>query len=176
MRDLIPPAVARSPVEAIEIVSLAISDGDLEAALAQYEDDAVLLPWKPDPADGEVSAGGDGSSRSAASKLRDVMDLRLPIALRVLTVVPAGDQALVLAERRISGAGPDCERVELSGSGAAIIRRHPGAGWRIAADAWCLAGIGRPDGRDTPDTPGATDSAGLAELSDQADRLPSDSP
>jgi ketosteroid isomerase-like protein len=176
MRDLIPPAVARNPVEAIEIVSLAISDGDLEAALAQYEDDAVLRPWQSDPADGEVSVSGDGSSRSAASRLRDVMDLRLPLALRVLAVVRAGDQALVLAERRISGAGPDFEHVELTGSGAAIVRRQPGGGWRIAAEAWCLAGIGRPDGRDTPDRPGAADSANLAEPSDPADRFPSDSP
>jgi ketosteroid isomerase-like protein len=146
MRDLIPPAVARNPVEAIEIVSLAISDGDLEAALAQYEEDAVLRPWQSDLADGEVDAGGDGGSRSAASRLRDVMDLRLPLAVRVLAVIPAGDEALVLAERRISGAGPDCERVELTGSGAAIVRRRPGGGWRIAAETWCLAGIGRPDG------------------------------
>jgi ketosteroid isomerase-like protein len=146
MRDLIPPAVARNPVEAIEIVSLAISDGDLEAALAQYEEDAVVRPWQSEPADGEVDAGDDSRSRSAASTLRDVMDLRLPLTVRVLAVVPAGDEALVLAERRISGAGPDCERVELTGSGAAIVRRRPGGGWRIAAEAWCLAGTGRPDG------------------------------
>jgi ketosteroid isomerase-like protein len=145
VRDLIPPAVARSPVEAIEIVSLAISDGDLESALAQYEDHAVVRPWQSDPADGDVPASGDDGPRSAASRLRDVMDLRLPLALRVLAVIPAGDQALVLAERRISGAGPDGERVELTGSGAAIVRHWPGGGWRIAAEAWCLAGTGGPN-------------------------------
>ena len=146
MRDLIPPAVAGNPAEAIEIVSLAISDGDLEAALAQYETSAILRPWQSDPVDG--SASTDSGPGSAASRLQDVMDLRLPLALRVLAVVPAGDLVLVLAQRRISGAGPDCERVELSGSGAAIVRRQPGGGWRIAADAWRLAGIGRPDGLD----------------------------
>ncbi|HXB47947.1 MAG TPA: hypothetical protein VNW50_09300 [Streptosporangiaceae bacterium] len=145
MRDLIPPAVARNPVEAIEIVSLAISDGDLEAALAQYEHSAILRPWQSDPADGEVSVSAGRGSASAASRLQDVMDLRLPLALQVLAVVPAGDLALVLAERRISGAGPDCERVELTGSGAAVVRRQPGGGWRIAADAWRLAGTGGPD-------------------------------
>ena len=146
MRDLIPPAVARNPVEAIEIVSLAISDGDLEAALAQYEHSAILRPWQSDRVDGSASAGSDPGS--AASRLQDVMDLRLPLALRVLAVVPADELALVLAQRRISGAGPDCERVELTGSGAAIVRRQPGGGWRIAADAWRLAGIGRPDALD----------------------------
>ena len=37
MRDLIPPVVARYPAEAAELVCVAVSDGDLEAALAQYE-------------------------------------------------------------------------------------------------------------------------------------------
>jgi len=151
MRDLIPPAVARNPAEAIEIACLAISDGDLEAALAQYEHGAILQPWQSDPVDCEAPASADGGSASAASRLQDVMDLRLPLTLRVLAVVPAGDLALVLSERRISGAGPDCEPVELTGSGAAIVRSQPGGGWRIAGDAWRLAGIGGPDGPDGAD-------------------------
>jgi ketosteroid isomerase-like protein len=134
MRDLIPPAVARHPAEAVELVCVAISDGDLEAALAQYERDAVLRPWQESsPAEAPV-----------ASQLTGVMDLRLPLGLAVRAVVPAGTLALVLAERRISGAGPDCERVDLRGSGAAIVRLQPGGGWRIAADAWGLAGTGVP--------------------------------
>ena len=46
MRDPIPPAVARHPAEAVELVTVAISDGDLEAALAQYERDAVVRLWQ----------------------------------------------------------------------------------------------------------------------------------
>ena len=152
MRDLIPPAVAWSPVEAIEIVSLAMSDGDLEAALAQYERDAILQVWQaqvPGAAGPPEDPVGDDAdlcgARYAAGGLSAVMDLRLPIVLSALTVVPAGELALVLAERRISGSGPDCERVDLAGSGASIVRRQPGGGWRIAADAWRLAGRGGPD-------------------------------
>jgi ketosteroid isomerase-like protein len=142
MRDLIPPAIARHPAEAVELVTVAISDGDLEAALAQYERDAVLRPWQESsPAEAPV-----------ASQLSAVMDLRLPLGLAVTAVVPAGMLALVLAERRIRGAGPDCEHVDLLGSGAAIVRRQPGGGWRIAADAWCLAGTGVPS--DSPQPPG----------------------
>jgi ketosteroid isomerase-like protein len=138
MSDLIPPAVARHPAEAVELVTVAISDGDLEAALAQYEQNAVLRPWQEPPS----------ADAAIASQLSAVMDLRLPLGLTVRAVVPAGSLALVLGERRISGAGPDCQRVELCGSGAAIVRRQPGGGWRIAADAWCLAGSGVP--RDSP--------------------------
>ena len=80
MRDLIPPAVARHPAEAVELVTVAISDGDLEEALAQYEQDAVLRPWQESqPADATV-----------ASQLSAVMELRLPLALSVRAVVPAG--------------------------------------------------------------------------------------
>ena len=142
MRDLIPPAVARHPAEAVELVTVAISDGDLEAALAQYERDAVLRPWQ----------GLSPAEAPVASQLSAVMDLRLPLGLAVRAVVPAGSLALVLADRRISGAGPDCERVDLRGSGAAVVRRQPGGGWRIAADAWCLAGTGVPG--DSPQPPG----------------------
>ncbi|HTX86242.1 MAG TPA: hypothetical protein VME44_28990 [Streptosporangiaceae bacterium] len=134
MRDLIPPAVARHPAEAVELVTVAISDGDLEAALAQYERDAVLRPWQePSPAEAPV-----------ASQLTAVMDLRLPLGLAVRAVIPAGILALVVAERRISGTGPNYEHVDVRGCGAAIVRRQPGGGWRIAADAWCMAGAGIP--------------------------------
>jgi ketosteroid isomerase-like protein len=134
MRDLIPPAVARHPAEAVELVTVAISDGDLEAALAQYERDAVLRPWQdPSPAEAPI-----------ASQLTTVMDLRLPIGLAVRAVIPVGNLALVLAERRINGAGPDCEQVDLRGIGAAIVRRQAGGGWRLTADAWCLGGTGVP--------------------------------
>lgn len=140
MRDLIPPAIARHPAEAVELVTVAISDGDLEAALAQYEPGAVLRPWQESsPAEAPV-----------ASQLTAVMDLRLPIGLAVHAVIPAGILALVLAERRIRGAGPDCEHVDLRGSGAAIVRRQPGGAWRIAADAWLLAGTGVPVFPPTP--------------------------
>ncbi|HUA40039.1 MAG TPA: hypothetical protein VMA32_00605 [Streptosporangiaceae bacterium] len=134
MRDLIPPAVARRPAEAVELVTVAISDGDLEAALAQYEQDAVLRPWQ------ESSA----AEAPVAGQLSAVMDLRLPVGLTVHAVVPVGSLALVVGDRRISGTGPDCEHIDLAGSGAAIVRRQPGGGWRIAADAWCLAGTGVP--------------------------------
>ncbi len=152
MGDVIPPAVAGNPVDAIEIVSLAISDGDLEAALAQYERSAILRPWEQhclhgeNPGRGTRNAVGEdpADAGTAACALRAVMELRLPLVVRVLAVLPAGAEVLVLAERGIAGAGPDCERVELAGVGAAIVRRQPDGGWRIAADAWRLSGTGRP--------------------------------
>jgi ketosteroid isomerase-like protein len=136
--DPIAPPKASRPAEAVELVSLAVSDGDLEAALAQYETRAVLRPWARDP-------GGD--TDDIADALIQLMDLRLPVSVRIRAVVPADGLALVLGERQIVGTGPDCEPIRLSGAGATVVRRQQGGIWRIAADAWYLGGPGAGQAR-----------------------------
>jgi ketosteroid isomerase-like protein len=129
MSDPIEPLAARGPQEALELLSQALSDGDLEAALAQYEDAAMLAPWRS-----EAAPLADG--------LRDVlawfMGLRLPVSVRIGTVLATQDLALVTCERRIAGTGPDGGQVRLAGYGCAIVRPQPDGAWRIAADAWHL--------------------------------------
>jgi len=136
--DPIAPPAASRPAEAVELVSLAVSDGDLEAALAQYEAGAVLRPWAHDQ-------GGD--TCGVAGALIPLIDLRLPLAVRIRAVVPTGSLALVVGERHIAGTGPDCEQIQLSGAGATVVRRQQGGSWRIVADAWCLDGPGAGQGR-----------------------------
>jgi ketosteroid isomerase-like protein len=131
--DPIAPPVAARPAEAVELVSLAVSGGDLEAALAQYEGGAVLRPWAHDP-------GGD--TETVADRLTAVMDLRLPVSAQISAVVPVGALALVLSTRHIVGTGPDCEPVQLHGAGATVVRRQQSGSWRIIADAWHLSGRG----------------------------------
>lgn len=133
MPDPIAPLVASQPAEAVELVSMAVSDGDLEAALAQYEAGAVLRPWARDP-------GGD--TDVAAETLIQLMDLRLPLSVRIRAVVPGDGLALIVGERHIIGTGPDCEPIQLSGAGATVVRCQQDGSWRIAADAWCLDGHG----------------------------------
>jgi hypothetical protein len=123
--DPIAPPAARRPEEALELVSQALSDGDLEAALAQYEATARLVTW--------LSAGGE-----AGSALSDFMALRLPLAIRIGTVLRAPGLALVMCERRTVGLGPDGEQIKYSGCGCAVVRAQPDGSWRIAADAWHL--------------------------------------
>ena len=126
MSDVIEPPAARRPEEALELVSQALSDGDLEAALAQYEKGALLAYW-PD---------GDSSVREA---LTSVMALRLPLYVRIATVLETPELALVICERRIAGTGPEDEQVHLIGHGCAVLRPQPDGAWRIAADAWRVA-------------------------------------
>lgn len=136
MPDPIAPPAARRPQEVIELVSLALSDGDLEAALAQYEPGALLQPWA-----GEAT--GDGAD--VAGLLRCLMELRLPLAARVRSVLPARGLALVLGERHMAGPGPGGQPIRLSGLGSTVVRRQPDGTWRIVADAWCLQGPGARD-------------------------------
>ena len=131
MPDPIAPPVASQPAEAVELVCLAVSDGDLEAALAQYEAEASLRPWAHHP---------DGAADQITEVLLELIDLRLPLSLRICAIVAADGVALVLGERRIAGTGPDRRWIQFSGSGATVVRCQRDGGWRIAADAWNLGG------------------------------------
>jgi ketosteroid isomerase-like protein len=133
--DPIGPPAAHRPEEALELVGTALSDGDLEAALAQYERGAVLRPFAMDPTAAAPAMPLHGL-------LTGVMAVRLPLSVTVCAVLPCGELALVLAERRMSGRGPGGQRVQLGGLGATVVRQQPGGSWRIVADAWSLGGPG----------------------------------
>ena len=131
MPDPIAPPAATRPAEAVELVAQAVSGGDLEAALAQYEAGAMLRPWARD-------LGGE--TYGVADALIWLMNLRLPLSVGIRAVVPGDGFALVLGDWHIAGTGPDRERIQLSGAGATLVRRQQGGSWRIAADAWYLDG------------------------------------
>lgn len=128
MSDPIAPPAARWPAEAPELVSLAVSDGDLGAAVAQYEPRAMLRPWADDQA-------GDGTVHETMTR---IMHLRLPLDTRLLAVLPAEGLTMLICERRIEGAGPDGDPVSMSGVGCTVVRAQADGAWRIAADAWRL--------------------------------------
>ncbi len=144
MPDPIAPPSASSPAEVVALVSMAVSDGDLGAAVAQYESGAVFQPW---------AADAPATHQSLASALAELMELRLPLSVAVCDVLAStgasmGAVALVLAERRMHGTGPDCEPVDVHGLGATAVRQQADGTWRIAADAWRLASAvdGEPAG------------------------------
>jgi ketosteroid isomerase-like protein len=128
LSDPIPPPAARWPSEVPELISLAVSDGDLGAAVAQYERGAVLRPWADNRADETVR-----------QNMTKIMHLRLPLDTRLLAEVPADGLTMLVCERRIEGLGPDGEPVRLSGIGCTVVRAQAEGAWRIATDAWWLA-------------------------------------
>ena len=142
MSDPIQPPAARRPEEALELVSQALSDGDLEAALAQYEKSALLAYWP------------DGTDSDVREALTGVMALRLPLAVRIVVVLESPELALVVCERRVSGADPDGAPVRLAGHGCAMLRPQPDGSWRIAADVWHVGPELPPDPPEIPLAPG----------------------
>jgi len=174
MPDPIGPPAARRPEEALELVSQALSDGDLEAALAQYENGALLAYWpcwprgdepksppgtprqgrprgdelksppgtprqgrpRGDESQSPPGTPGEAIDGDVRSTLTCFMALRLPLSVRIVTVLEGPGLALVICERRVAGTGPDGEQVRLSGHGCAALRPQPDGAWRIAADAW----------------------------------------
>jgi ketosteroid isomerase-like protein len=142
MFDPIRPPAAGRPEEALELVSQALSDGDLEAALAQYEKGALLACWP--------GAGQAGEAGEAGQVLAAVMALRLPLYVRISSVLQSPELALVICERRVSGTGPDGERVWFRGHGCAVLRPQPDGAWRIAADAWRVETELPPDPPEIP--------------------------
>jgi len=127
--DPISPPLARWPSEAPELVSLAVSDGDLGAAVAQYEAMAPLRLWADDRPDG-------ATVRESMSAL---MRLRLPLDTRLVAVLPGEGLTLLVCERRIDGVDPDGAAVRLRGVGCTVVRPQRDGSWRIAADAWQLS-------------------------------------
>jgi ketosteroid isomerase-like protein len=130
MFDPIKPPEARRPEEALELASQALSDGDLEAALAQYESPALLASWPGQTAHADFDVRGI---------LDSFMALRLPLSVRIVTVLETPDLALVICQRRVAGTSPDGEPVRHWGQGCAVVRLHQDGTWRIAADTWQAA-------------------------------------
>ena len=108
---------------------MAVSDGDLEAALAQYEAGGVP---------GHLAATADQRRRRVPRRHTCSMALRLPLAVQIVTVLRVPDLALVVCERQTAGTGPDGEEIKYRGHGCAAVRAQPDGTWRIASDAWHL--------------------------------------
>ena len=145
MSDPIKPPAARRPEEALELVSQALSDGDLEAALAQYEKTALLASWPT----GRIEEDSD-----VREVLTAFMALRLPLSARVVVVLESPELALVVCERRVAGTDPDDEPVRLTGHGCAMLRPQPDGSWRIVADVWHVGPEIPPDPPEIPPAAG----------------------
>lgn len=125
--DLIAPPAAREPADVLLLACAALTDGDLEAAVALYEANATLC-WGRDHA-----AAGHAAIRQVLS---GVMDMRLPLRAGAVRVLRAGPLALITGERALTGTGPDGVAVRLTGPIAMIARCQPDGTWLTAADQW----------------------------------------
>ena len=116
---------ARTPADVDRLLAEAISRGDLEAALACYEEDASLVPQP-----GQV-ARGTAALREAVGAF---IALKATLALTVEEVIEAGDLALLRSRWTLCGTGEDGQPLAIAGAGAEVVRRQPDGSWRFVID------------------------------------------
>lgn len=129
MPDVIPPPVAHRPHLVCALVSAALSDGDLDAALAQYEAEAVTTPR-----DGQVLRGRTALREMLAAAVA----ARRMYTVDVARVLESGDLALVHGTWQSTGTDGRGSQVCHAGSYDSVVRRSADGTWRIAVEAIVL--------------------------------------
>jgi uncharacterized protein (TIGR02246 family) len=116
---------ATTPEGVIGSFAELIGAGELEAALALYEDDAAFVP---EPGQ---TVHGRGAIRSA---LEAFVALRPTLTGEIDKVVVAGKTALVTNEWTLQGTDPQGGEVRMEGKSADVLRRRADGSWAILID------------------------------------------
>ena len=116
------PATA---AEVIEVFSRRLAAGDLEGALALYEQGATFAPQP-----GQQVSGLDAIRRA----LEQFIALTPTMTGTIEKVLEADGVALVANRWTLRGTGPDGAPVELAGVSSDVMRRQADGTWRILVD------------------------------------------
>jgi uncharacterized protein (TIGR02246 family) len=116
---------APSPEAAIELFARLMEEGELDAALALYEEDAAFLP---EP--GKLVQGKE----EIRSALATFLALNPTLTGRIEKVVPAGDTALVINDWCLRGTDPEGGEVVMAAKSADVLRRRADGTWGILID------------------------------------------
>ncbi len=116
---------ARQPEDTDRLFGEHVNAGEVDAAAALYEDEAVLVVPGGEPVRGRAAI------RAAIAQLV-AADLRL--AMKVTTVLRSGDVAVLYNDWTGSMAGPDGERVEIRGKAIEVVRRQADGSWLFVVD------------------------------------------
>jgi ketosteroid isomerase-like protein len=114
-----------APGQVIDRFAELIGAGNVDDALALYETDATFVP---EP--GRTVRGTD----AIRVELERFAALRPRITGTIEHVIEASDTALVINRWQLRGTGPDGATVEMSARSTDVLRRRPGAEWRILID------------------------------------------
>ncbi len=123
---------ARKPEELHALFAKAFNAGDLDGLCSLYEEDAALVP-RP----GDEPVTGSGAIREVLQRfLAGKGTMELATAL----VVRTGDVALLRANWRLSGVGPDGRPRETVDLSTEVVRRRGDGTWRYVIDLPFRAG------------------------------------
>jgi uncharacterized protein (TIGR02246 family) len=116
---------ASAPEAVIDRFAELIGEGDVEGALALYEEDAVFLP---EP--GRVERGREAIQAALAS----FAALSPTITGQIERTVVAGETALVINAWTLAGTDPAGEPVRMAAKSADVLRRRADGSWGILID------------------------------------------
>ena len=119
---------ATTPEQIHRLFESAFNAADLDALMALYEPDAVLVPQP-----GSVARGGD----QVREALGRYLALRGRITLETKLVLEVGDLAYLANTWSLDGTGPDGQPLTLGATTAEVARRQADGSWRYVIDnAW----------------------------------------
>ena len=114
-----------TPIDTVNQLADALNRGDLEAALALYEPNAVLVVQP-----GQL-ARGSAELRTALGRF---IQLKPTLRSRVQHAVEAGDIALYMGRWTLQGTDPLGQAIVLGGDSSDVLRRQQDGRWLIALD------------------------------------------
>ena len=114
-----------TPEEVLSSVIEGINTGNLDALMTLYEADACFATQP-----GQLAK----SPESVRQSLRNFIDLKGKLDLKVKRVIQASDLALVTTEWSFSGTGPDNNPVNIASKSADVLRKQADGTWRFVID------------------------------------------
>jgi uncharacterized protein (TIGR02246 family) len=114
-----------TPEEVLNSVVEGINSGDLDSLMTLYEADACFASQQ-----GHIAK----SPESVRQSLRNFIDLKGKLDLKVKRVLQASDLALVTSEWSFSGTGSDGNPVNMAAKSADVLRHQADGTWRFVID------------------------------------------
>lgn len=125
---------AQTPERLCTLFTECFGAGDLDALVALYEDQAVLLPQPGHMARGRVAIR---ASLAAFLAMKGSFRMSPP------RVIQGDGIALLFADWALDAVGPDGSSINLAGQTTDVARRQPDGRWLYAIDSpFGVAGIG----------------------------------
>ena len=127
-----------APTSTVNQLIEAINHGDLDAAVALYEEDGVLVVQP-----GKIARG----SEELRHALEGFIAMKANLRSEAEQVIEYGDLALYLSRWNLSGTDPSGKAVTMGGQSTDILRRQRDGRWLIAVDnPWGAQTLPRVDG------------------------------
>ncbi len=116
---------ARRPEELDRLFAEGLNAGNLDALMAIYEPEAVLLPQP-----GQVVTG----THAIREALRAFIGMKPKMTLEAKALAHTHDLALTSARWELAGTGPDGKPIKMSGRSIEVARRQPDGTWLVVID------------------------------------------